>query len=63
MSMLSVLLPIILIEFILLLIALIDLVRRDRAEVVFERKWPWVLIIVLVSGIGSIIYLAIGRKH
>ena len=44
------------------LVALLDLWRRPTSSVVGENKWIWVLVILLVSTIGAILYLAIARK-
>lgn len=44
------------------IVALIALVRTPRERVVFGQKWPWVLIVVLGSLIGSIAFLAVGRR-
>ncbi len=46
-------------EIALAVFCLIDLVRRPA--VLGDRKWLWVLLIVLFTLPGSIIYLAIGR--
>ncbi|MFC6333414.1 PLD nuclease N-terminal domain-containing protein [Paenibacillus septentrionalis] len=54
------LLPVIVIQFILMLIAIIDLVRSQETR---GPKWMW-LVIILVSGMfGSIIYFIVGRKQ
>ncbi|MGA7205400.1 MAG: PLD nuclease N-terminal domain-containing protein [Specibacter sp.] len=50
------------VEVALDVIALLDLARRPREAVVFGNKWAWIAIIVLVSFLGAVIYLAIGRK-
>ncbi|MEI7553651.1 PLD nuclease N-terminal domain-containing protein [Candidatus Chlorohelix sp.] len=55
-------LPLVFISLALEIWALIDLIRRDRREVQGENKWIWVAIIVLISTIGSIVYLLAGRK-
>jgi hypothetical protein len=55
------LLPLILISVGLELFALVDLIRRDKAEVQGENKWLWAALIVLISLIGSIAYLTVGR--
>lgn len=55
------LMPVILISLILEIFALVDLIRRDRRNVRGQNKWVWVLIILLVSTIGSILYLIVGR--
>ena len=43
--------------------ALVDLARRDRRTVKGGKKWPWLLIILLISTIGPILYLAVGRSE
>jgi hypothetical protein len=53
---------VVLVEIALYVIALIDLYRRPTSQVVLDNKWVWLAIIVLVSGLGAIAYLAIGRK-
>ena len=53
---------VVIVEIGLYLIALIDLYRRPRSQVVLENKWIWLAIILLASGLGAIAYLAIGRK-
>lgn len=57
------LLPVLLVQAVLMVVALLDLYRRDASQVVFGKKWPWVLIILFISMIGSIIYLIAGRKQ
>lgn len=52
--------PVIVIQFVLMLIAIIDLVRSQETR---GPKWMW-LVIILVSGMfGSIIYFIVGRKQ
>lgn len=48
------------VEMALAIWALIDLIRRER--VLGDRKWIWALVILLINGIGPIIYLVIGRR-
>ena len=57
------LLPLVLIELGLVIFALVDLARRDPRAVKGGKKWPWILIILLVSTIGPIIYLVAGRTE
>lgn len=45
----------------LLASALVDLVRRPTAQVRGGRKWIW-LPVVLVNGIGPLVYFAFGRR-
>ncbi|HEX3679308.1 MAG TPA: PLD nuclease N-terminal domain-containing protein [Galbitalea sp.] len=49
-------------ELVLDVIALVDLYRRPIAQVTLGNKWVWVVLIILMNLIGSILYLAIGRK-
>jgi hypothetical protein len=55
---LPLLIPVVLIELGLMVIALVDLIRRSRTR---GPKWVWVLVIVLINFIGPIIYLVAGR--
>jgi len=55
---LPLLIPVILIELVLLLIALIDLLRRQKTR---GPKWAWVLVILFVQIFGPIAYLIFGR--
>ncbi len=44
-------------------ISLTDLYRRPADQVVGGRKWVWLLVIVLInSGLGALVYLLAGRK-
>lgn len=43
-------------------IGLIVLVKTPTQRVQFGRKWPWVLVILVVSTIGPILFLAVGRR-
>lgn len=53
------LIPIILIQLALMIVALRDLMRRDRLR---GPRWMWVLIIVFVNLIGPIIYFVAARE-
>jgi hypothetical protein len=53
--------PLILIELVLIIYALVDLIRRDQRTVRGNNKWVWALIILLVATIGPIVYLIAGR--
>lgn len=44
-------------------ISLRDLYLRPAEQVVGGRKWVWLLVILLInSGLGAIVYLVAGRK-
>lgn len=53
--------PLLIIELILLVIALVDLIKRQ--EVKYIPKWTWAIIILLFSIIGPISYLILGREE
>ncbi|MFO7662771.1 MAG: PLD nuclease N-terminal domain-containing protein [Chloroflexota bacterium] len=54
------LIPVLLLQLTLMVLALFDLVRRPATN---GPKWLWVLIIVLVNMIGPIIYFLAGRRE
>ncbi len=54
--------PLIAIQVVLLVIALIDLGRRDR-EAVRGPKLLWVFVVILVNLIGPVLYFTVGRKN
>lgn len=54
------LVPLIVLQLVLAVAALLDLARRGR--VAGGKKWPWALVIILGSTIGPLIYFAYGRK-
>jgi hypothetical protein len=51
--------PILIIELILLLVAIVDLVKAKETN---GPKWVWVLVIVLFSIGGPILYFIFGRR-
>ncbi|GAB2838249.1 hypothetical protein GCM10022221_42060 [Actinocorallia aurea] len=42
--------------------SLVVLARLPRERVVSGRKWPWAIAIVLMSLLGVIVFLAVGRR-
>lgn len=56
----QVLLPILIIQFILVIIALISCFK---AEVTRGPKWMWILIIIFTSMLGPILYFIFGRRE
>jgi hypothetical protein len=60
-SALPFLIPLVLLELALLVIALVDVIRREH--VTGGNKVVWILVIVLVNFIGPIVYLIFGRKE
>ncbi|MGW8225598.1 MAG: PLD nuclease N-terminal domain-containing protein [Anaerolineales bacterium] len=60
-SFIPLLLPLLVIELTLLIIALVDLIRREQVK--YLPKWAWAVIIVLLNFIGPIAYLLLGREE
>ena len=58
-DLLPLLIPIILIQIALVVIALWDLWKREATR---GPKWVWLLVILLVNFIGPIIYFVVGRE-
>jgi hypothetical protein len=57
---LPLLVPIVFLQLGLMIFALVDLIRREKTK---GPKWAWALIILLISFIGPIVYLMIGREE
>lgn len=51
--------PLFVVQFILMVVALIDLMRIHQTK---GPKWVWALVIVFISTLGPIIYFIFGRK-
>ncbi len=52
--------PILVIQLILLVIALIDLVKINETN---GPKWVWALVIIVFNIVGPILYFVVGRKQ
>ena len=59
-SMLPFLIPLYVIQLALMIIALIDLFKREGMK--SNTRLIWVFVIVLINTIGPIVYLLAGRK-
>lgn len=55
------LIPIIVINYILVIVALVDMFRREH--VAGGNKLVWALVVLLIQYIGPIIYFVFGRKE
>ena len=53
------LIPVVLLDLALRVVALVDLMRREHTN---GPKWAWALVILLVNLFGSIIYFVFGRR-
>ena len=54
------LIPIILLQLLLIVIALLDLARRPKVN---GPKWLWVVLILFINFIGPIAYFLVGRQE
>jgi Phospholipase_D-nuclease N-terminal len=52
--------PVILIQLILVVVAVIDLIRIKATN---GPKWLWVLIILFINIIGPVVYFIFGRRN
>lgn len=59
---LSLVLPLAALELILIVVALVDLIRREPGRV-NGSKAVWAIIILLIGTIGPICYFILGRKE
>ncbi len=50
------------VQIVLDVIAFVDLARRPKEGVGFGSKWIWVAVILCITTIGAVIYLAAGRR-
>jgi hypothetical protein len=54
------LIPILILQIALIVIALRDLIGRERTN---GPKWAWALVILFINIFGPIIYLLVGREE
>jgi hypothetical protein len=52
------LIPVIVLQIGLMVVALVDLIRRERTR---GPKWVWALVIVFGELLGPVVYLLFGR--
>ena len=53
--------PLVLLQLILMIVALVDLVRREKTR--WLPKWAWAIIIIIGELVGPIIYFIFGREE
>ena len=58
-SILPYVIPLVVLQLVLMIVALLDLARREKPR--YLPKWAWAIIIVLGELVGPIVYLVIGR--
>ena len=61
-ALLGLILPLIILQVVLLIAALVDLTRNDR-RVRGDNKLIWALIIIFVSLFGPLLYFLVGREE
>ncbi|MDX8047335.1 PLDc N-terminal domain-containing protein [Gracilibacillus sp. S3-1-1] len=52
--------PIIVLQLILMITALVSCIREEKTN---GPKWLWILIILLISLIGPVLYFVVGRRN
>lgn len=57
-NLLLILLPLLVLQLILLVVALIDLLKRQETN---GPKWVWLLVILFINILGPIVYFLWGR--
>jgi hypothetical protein len=55
------LIPLLILQLALLIVALVDLIKRQKVR--GDNKVLWALLIVLVNIIGPVVYLIFGREE
>ncbi len=60
MKYLPLIVPILLLQLVLMISALVDIVRREKTR---GPKWLWALIVIFGEMIGPILYFVIGREE
>lgn len=58
---LPLLIPIVLLELLLMIIALVHIFKHEKYR--FGTRWLWIIIVVFIQIVGPIIYLTIGRSE
>ncbi len=53
--------PLVLLQLILMIVALVDLSKREKVR--WIPKWGWTLIIILGELLGPILYFVLGREE
>ncbi|SDZ49263.1 Phospholipase_D-nuclease N-terminal [Evansella caseinilytica] len=56
----SLIVPILIIQFVLMVIAFVDCFRHNRTN---GPQWVWILVIVFFQVIGPILYFIFGRRN
>lgn len=54
------LIPIILLQLALIVVALLDLARRPKVN---GPRWLWVVVIIFINFIGPVAYFLVGRQE
>ncbi|ARC57936.1 Cardiolipin synthase [Frondihabitans sp. 762G35] len=51
------------VSFMLLVVALVDIITRDESQVQHLPKIVWILLVVFLPLVGSVIWFVVGREH
>lgn len=56
------LLPLLAVQIILIIVALVDLIRNEK-ERIRGPKWLWAIIIIVGEILGPVVYFVLGRRN
>ena len=56
------LLPLVAVQFILMVVGLFDLIRIEHSRV-RGAKWVWAIVIILIQMIGPVVYFVAARRN
>lgn len=59
-ELLPLIIPILIIQLVLIVVALSDLVQRTETN---GPRWLWVIVIIFFNMLGPILYFLVGRKE
>ncbi len=59
-QLLPLIIPLVLLQLILMVVALVDLAKREKTR---GPKWMWAIIVILGELLGPILYFIIGREE
>ncbi len=58
---LPLIIPLVILQLILIVVALVDLSKREKVR--WLPKWAWAIIIIVGELVGPIVYLVAGREE
>lgn len=59
-SLIPLLIPVAVIQLALMIIALVDIIRREKTR---GPKWVWAVIVIVFGYLGPVVYFVVGREE